>query len=474
MIKSRFLYSAAFIITALFANSASAKTIDLKAAGSSYLTMPPATSIVPLNIVKKYKEADIKEQNAISYANAQKAQTLDDAIAAALANEPEFLANSAMVDVAKSQKDMALANNRSTIGLVGSTGINKAKLGIEPNVPSNYKKIYPHSLAIAWEKKIFDGGAALSQIQEADFNLAAANSELLNKKNQLIIDVVNAYLGLIVANENVQYASDNVEASKKSFDDATKMFNAGEVAVSQKAAAEASYYQAISLLSSSNAQLQAAKSNLMRLTNRGFDNVTIPRGVNISQDMESAREYALKNHPLILAADARYEAAKAKLKSAKANNWPTITASVRASSLKDQFFYNYKSDDYGAYLNFSMPLYDGGRISAGSNMALAGVNAASAQKLATERAVNMGVNTSYSDYNSATSSLAAAKAAVEARKLALKSVQAEMRVGQRPVSDVLDAQRDLTAAQMQLAKANADLIVSRYKILASMGEDLSQ
>jgi len=45
-----------------------------------------------------------------------------------------------------------------------------------------------------------------------------------------------------------------------------------------------------------------------------------------------------------------------------------------------------------------------------------------------------------------------------------------MRVGQRPLKDVLEARRDLTMANMELAKAQAALIVSKYKIIAAVGQ----
>ena len=40
------------------------------------------------------------------------------------------------------------------------------------------------------------------------------------------------------------------------------------------------------------------------------------------------------------------------------------------------------------------------------------------------------------------------------------------------MADVLDAQKNLTEAKMEVAKANAALLVAKYRIVAAMGGDI--
>jgi len=86
------------------------------------------------------------------------------------------------------------------------------------------------------------------------------------------------------------------------------------------------------------------------------------------------------------------------------------------------------------------------------------------------RGIDMGVAQAYANFSANLAQKDAALAAQDASVIALKSVEAEMRVGQRPLKDVLEARRDLTMANMELAKAQAALIVSKYKIIAAVGQ----
>ncbi|KAF0117761.1 MAG: outer membrane channel protein [Hyphomonadaceae bacterium] len=402
----------------------------------------------------------------LAYAQSANAnsQSLQSAIEAAVLGEPSLQAVGAMVNVSQSQYQLARANRRSSVGAQGSFGASSADFG------AGSREIYPRSLAIAWERRVFDGGASLAQVSAAEYNLAAQNGEYENALNQLVAEVAKAYSDAYVAGQALRFANDNLAAMQRYANDATLQFNAGEVPVSRKAEALAALAGAQSLVSEAQGSLATANANLRRLTGRDFTNPNLDGLPNyIPQNIATAREQALADHPLLAANKAKLAAAEAMVRAAYASRYPNVSVSARASTVRDQFLAGYKSDDIGAYVNFSVPLWTAGRTSANIDVARANRDALKSQNAAINRNIIFGVERAYADYEAAQASLIAARASLNARQIAKDSVEAEFRVGMRPIVDLLNAQRDLTSAQMALAMTSGKLISTRYQIMAAIG-----
>ncbi len=393
------------------------------------------------------------------------AQDINVAIDAAIKSEPKFQAFSLNSDIQKSRLKGVKADAKPSLGLQGTYGAANANFG------AGYKEIYPRSLAIAWEMRLFDGGQSLAKIKSEDFALAATNAQIVNSRNQLIAETAEAYSNYYVAQKSLEFAKDNLDANARYARDAKLQFEAGETAVSEKAFADASYARAKALYAQIDGQKQIAAANLYRLTGMNLENVTLEAASpQIPASFEMAKEEARAKHPLLIAANANIAQADAQYKIANSSYAPKVTLSARATTIRDQFLAGYRADDYGAYVNVTMPLYSYGRISSGIDAAKIGKQQAELGLNAALRGVDMGVTQSYANFSASLAQKDAAIAAQDASAIALKSVEAEMRVGQRPLKDVLEARRDLTMANMELAKAQAALIVSKYKIIAAVGQ----
>jgi outer membrane protein len=63
----------------------------------------------------------------------------------------------------------------------------------------------------------------------------------------------------------------------------------------------------------------------------------------------------------------------------------------------------------------------------------------------------------------------AARAQVDANKLALEGVIEEQRVGQRTTLDVLNAQADVINSQIQQVQTERNVVVASYAVLSAVG-----
>lgn len=398
------------------------------------------------------------------------AQSLQGTIDAAIATEPNLAAMRANTEIEEARLNGARAAAKSSLGVQGSYGASNADFG------GGYKTIYPRALMLAWERRIFDGGAALARIEASEFALAARNGQYLNAKNGLIVETAEAYLNLHTALQGRNYANDALTSAQRMARDAGLQFSAGEVAIDEKALAEAALHRAEAANAAANGQIKIAAANLYRLSGIEFPQSNInfeidAKPLNIPATEAQAKEIAKENHPILASAKAQIAASEAQLRIANSARMPNVSISARANTVRDQFLAGYKSDDVGAYINFSMPLWDNGRTNSEQQSARASLGASRASLRAAERNIEMGVTAAYANYETQKSAAIAAKSALEATQVAFKSIEAQMRVGEKPVSDLLDAQAKLTSAQTENARANSALILARYKIMHAIGAE---
>jgi outer membrane protein len=69
----------------------------------------------------------------------------------------------------------------------------------------------------------------------------------------------------------------------------------------------------------------------------------------------------------------------------------------------------------------------------------------------------------------AKSSIQAAQTQVNAQKIALNGITEEYKVGQRTITDVLNAQAQLVQAQSNLVNSQRDRVVASYAVLGAIG-----
>jgi outer membrane protein len=122
-----------------------------------------------------------------------------------------------------------------------------------------------------------------------------------------------------------------------------------------------------------------------------------------------------------------------------------------------------------AGLRLSLPIFQGGRVSAQQRQAQAQASAALEQAIATERSVIAQVRAAFSSWRASRAIIAATQAAVDAAELSLEGVRAENSIGNRQILDVLNAEQELVATRVQLVTAQRNEYVAGFSLLAAMG-----
>jgi outer membrane protein len=191
--------------------------------------------------------------------------------------------------------------------------------------------------------------------------------------------------------------------------------------------------------------------------------------------VDQAFEAAQSNNPSVTSAKFNEEAAAARVAVAKAGYRPTVSARAslgydasRRSGVGSQF------DDYSRTVSgavtASIPLFAGGLITSQVRAANERENAARSAVEGAKRSAVQQVSNAWSNLLASRAGLVANEEQVRATRIAFEGVRQEQQVGLRTTLDVLNAQLELSNAELALVSARRDEYLASAVVLQAMGQ----
>lgn len=398
-----------------------------------------------------------------------KATTLEEAIAAARAYNPDLRAARAQTDAAKARLDAAKGARLPTIGLAGEYMSGRNDLGGFFGFAA--ADVDPRAVRLEVAQPLYSGGAILAGVDKARAGQAGAKAQLVQADDALQVAVARAYVGVRTA----QAFFEASQAHAKAFDEWARQahlrFAAGEIPRSDLDLTLARSAEARAGTARAQGALEVARARYVALV--GDAPIALEPiaddGVLPPLDETLARAEAVS--PALEAAEAAVRAAQAAARLASAQGLPSVSIAARAEQARDQFFPGYRSDAVTVGLQGRWTLFAGGRIQAAKVEASAEVRAAEARREATRAALKTAVIAAWSDLQTSRLATVAARDQAQAAKRAVESLGQEVRVGQRPVVDLLDAERDQLGAVARALAAEGEVTVSgrQLQVLAGAG-----
>lgn len=398
-----------------------------------------------------------------------KATTLEEAIAAARAYNPDLRAARAQTDAAKARLDAAKGARLPTIGLAGEYMSGRNDLGGFFGFAA--ADVDPRAVRLEVAQPLYSGGAVLAGVDKAKAGQAGAKAQLVQADDALQVAVARAYVGVRTA----QAFFEASQAHAKAFDEWARQahlrFAAGEIPRSDLDLTLARSAEARAGTARAQGALEVARARYVALV--GDAPIALEPiaddGVLPPLDETLARAEAVS--PALEAAEAAVRAAQAAARLASAQGLPSVSIAARAEQARDQFFPGYRSDAVTVGLQGRWTLFAGGRIQAAKVEASAEVRAAEARREATRAALKTAVIAAWSDLQTSRLATVAARDQAQAAKRAVESLGQEVRVGQRPVVDLLDAERDQLGAVARALAAEGEVTVSgrQLQVLAGAG-----
>ncbi|KQZ13555.1 MULTISPECIES: TolC family outer membrane protein [unclassified Mesorhizobium] len=328
-------------------------------------------------------------------------------------------------------------------------------------------------------QSLFDGFQTKNNVAAAQARVRASNETLRNTEQNILFNAASAYMDVIRDRQVAALTEQNLKALSEQVRAARSRFDVGEGTRTDVAQTEASRSAAVAQASAARAQALSSAAVYRQIVGDepGKLSAASPLGKLLPGSLEAAISIAANEHPAILATEHLVDAAGFSVKSAEGALLPQVSASAGISR-------NYRDSDglagvstgqdgYSTSANIgatlTVPIYQGGRASAQVRQSKESLGQARIEVDVSRDNVRAAVTSAWTQYTAARESVDANRSLVSAAQLALNGVIEERNVGQRTTLDVLNAQNDVTDAQINLATAQHDVVVASYAILSAMG-----
>jgi len=393
------------------------------------------------------------------------ALTLQEAILLAQRGNPGLAQSAAQADAAEARLGQARAGRLPALTLSGQAGQGTTDLG--GFFGFGRADVSPRGAALELRQPLFTGGAVSAAIDRARLGRDAAIAEAGGAKAMLAAQAAEAYVAVLAAREILALNEAQVRQMGEIAGQAQLRFKGGETPRTDLAQAQARLAEARAGLARASGDVARTRAHFVSVVGVEPDNLeSLPVPPAIPTSLDDAMAKALQASPALIAAEAQARAAEAGVRYAQADRLPSLALTATASSARDQFFPGYRADGVTVGVQGHWTLFAGGLINGKINEARAGARGAQSAVDSARARVREAVTGAWEDVQTSRALVAAAADQATAAASALDSVRNEVRVGQKPTLDLLDAEREVLAAQSAGVAARGGVVAAAYRLNA--------
>tara|TARA_B100000780_G_scaffold247674_1_gene192707 strand:+ start:477 stop:1778 length:1302 start_codon:yes stop_codon:yes gene_type:complete len=331
--------------------------------------------------------------------------------------------------------------------------------------------------SISVNQKIFQGFKGYNSIKKSKLEADQAALKLKNTEQQILLKSANVYYDLVYKIKNTQFNLLNVDLFERQVESDSSRLQKGEITLTDLAQSESSLAGANAKFIEAETELLSAKSNFERIIRLPApkvivrDNLIKNISLNFPIDLRAALAFSQKNNPKLLLAKLDYKISEKNVDIEKAKFSPSASVSYTQSQNKDFSSSINETDQETLKATVTMPLFKGGE-----NYSLLKKSKFKKKqsKLILQDIINE-VKTdtinSWSVHQSSKSVLKATQAQVKAAEIANEGITLEYDTGnKRTTLEVIQSRSLLLSARISNAIAERNFAVSKFELLAVIGE----
>jgi len=403
--------------------------------------------------------------------------TLERCLELALANNPELAATGWDVSAAGNRLDQARASRWPTVSAEAAYGrfldpqrLIQARYNGEPGYFD--RDIYRGDLVL--KLPIFTGGRIVNEIAAAELLQKAEENRLARTREELIFNVSSIFYSILGQRKVIHSLEFSIEAMDQHLRQVSALLAAQKAAKVDLLRTEVRLADLRQSLVKEQNGLAIQKRVLANLLGLDYDSERFAIEGKLTFEEQHLDATALVAQALdrgsdYLAARARLEAQARRVDSARAGHLPTVSVlgsyGLRADSLGDE-------DDTGSVgLGVTVPLLEGGRVTAKVNEERSALGAAQERLRKLELQISQEVETAVLDVRSSSERVRALDKAIEQAQESLRIERQKYDLGMGSMTDVLDAQTALLQSETSTYRALADFRTALARLdLATGGE----
>jgi len=404
-----------------------------------------------------------------STASAQ-AETFQEALISAYQSNPRLMAERVRVSEIDENYIQARAAGRLSANITGSAGVSRSISTFNfIGQTKSYDDLEPRAAQLEIIQPLYQGGRVTALKRQAHAGILAAREGLRNAEQTVFLQVANAYIDVLQAEETARIRRNNVRVLTNQEIAAADRFDVGVGTRTDTAQAQSRLAGAEIGLAQADAQLAISRAAYERVVGHSpVDLKDIP-GFALPPTLAAAQALGRENNPQLVAAYFNEDAAKHAIAVARAASRPVVSlnGTLQKSAGQSSTLLNNDSQQIAAQIR--IPLFSGGANKSKVRAAKHAKVRLGFEARDAERAVDEAIARLWAQLTAARLSRTASVKQVDAAQIAFEGVELEQSVGTRTSLDVLDAEQELLTAKLAVVDAERLVNAASFQLLAALG-----
>ena len=402
------------------------------------------------------------------------AETFSNALLKAYKNNSELNAERENINISEQELKISQGNYLPSVTISGSKSQEDTnKLTNQSGGDATINDVDPFTQSILVSQTLIDFGRG-AELSKSEIGLNLAKAKLLKKEQDILYKTVEAYTGLILANEKLKINRDNVELLNRQVESDRIRLERGQITLSDVSQSESSLAEAQAKLIQAENELLTNKLNYENIIGSLNDPKSLDKksinAYSLPESLSSAGNLSKKNNPDLIISKLEYEQTQKDKIIAKSELAPTANLTLERSYTDDlNSTYDEREKDT-IKATVSWPFYSGGKNRASLNKSSSLETRARLILDSVTKQNQTNVASAWSTYQSNKSLLNSVQAQVRASEIANEGITAEYNSGTgRTTLEVIQSNSLLLNAQISLANSERNFILSQFNLLKSIG-----
>ena len=339
---------------------------------------------------------------------------------------------------------------------------------------SAFTDVNPKTQSIDIEQKLFQGFAGTASLKKSKIGLTLAQAKLLKTEQEILYQAIEAYTGLIFAEEKLKINQDNVNLLERQVETDQARLERGQITLSDLSQSESSLAGAQAKFLQAQNETVTAKLNYEKIIGPIADINSLDKKSDLNfalpVSLNEAIEISKKENPNLIISRLEYEQSEKDIIIARSDLSPSASLSFNSSKSDDVSSTIGERDKEILKATISWPIFNGGKNYASLNKSK---NLKNRKKLLLDNALksnDTNVASAWSNFQVSKSLLNSVTSQVKAAEIANEGITVEYESGLgRSTLDVIQSNSILLNAKISLADSERNYLLSQFKLLQSVG-----
>lgn len=403
------------------------------------------------------------------------AMGLVQAYEAALKNDPAYRAAFYSTESGKENKIIARAGLLPSLSASVSGGRNHSDI-IQGSQPMRQEDYNSKSRVVQLRQTVvnFD---ALARYKQGVLQEQAAESSLLSETQQVALRVVGAYVEVLFRQDQLAVAKTERDTYVERMKVNDRMYAKGEGTRTDMLETRARLDVSEAAVLEAQDQLNSSRTTLEGIVGGPVGELDrlAPQFRSRPMETQSFEEWkrvALDNNHEIRTRRLTVDINQQEVNKQRAGHYPRLDVTASYSKSQSESVNTINTDYTTRAVGFQLniPLYSGGAVNAATRQAVAGREKARAELQSEVDRAMVELRKDYDQLASAVPRIDALSKAVDSGKLLVTATEQSIKGGVRINLDLLDAQRQLSVTERDLAQARYTYILAYLKLRAAAGQ----